>query len=62
MNETEAVELAILERVLKRAPVNLEDMLFLLPGYTWNHRYARIDEGGYMQTERLIQTLLEEIG
>ncbi len=35
--------LAILERVSKRAPVNLEDMTFLLPGCTWNQLFSAID-------------------
>lgn len=43
MTSREAFEFAVLERISLRAPVNLEELLQVLPGHTWNQLFAAID-------------------
>ena len=44
MTEAEAFVFRVLERVSLHGPVHLEELVKLLPRYTWNQTFAAVDQ------------------
>ncbi len=43
MTAGDAFELALLERISRHAPVNLDQLAAVFPGHTWNQVFAAVD-------------------